>query len=603
MSEESRALTIWRDPSEPTPSLSSLAPAAESSEGLWNGSEWLDLLSSMRGVVYYLPREEHGRAQALFEFLRGAPGSIVSSQAAQRLRYVGLELLKSLRSAVSLSRRTSRTSEPGGELEVVLQEEEGGLSHDQTQQLIIQLLHSKEQRLKGTLKIIQQCATQFDDGDDLFLSLLPVLEELEPSDQGKVVSAFSTRWPKAIGPRLFVSGHERRTEDFAAETYHRLQGTSEQNISTPQLILCAALGSPYVLERILRDSIRIDDVKEQASACFGLMPYLPKNAANGELSDLLDEKLAGREIACFAGIMVELTKALSADALSEMVLAATEHYSEWWVVETLTVIGQRATTSAEIMSVCRASLLLRHRDLQARILGRLALRAVDVADAQLATQIARSIELATARWQEFRLIAVRLVTAGSTDAALQVAAAIEDTDERSRAYAETALELGAQGKIGLARSLIREKVATDVWRNWAEELLRPAAAAEFEDSTDQLAARIRLRKENVDSVDRFRAVENCVAVLKREGVDDRFFCEVNGAIKRRDAAALEAAISDLWKNEWDAEAPFWDVVLSGKRPAVFLKIGQIAPLFPDGARERMAGEVFSAVRRVVGWWP
>jgi len=130
------------------------------------------------------------------------------------------------------------------------------------------------------------------------------------------------------------------------------------------------------------------------------------------LADLRDEDVVARQTAGLTSILSELVTGLKAGALVEIVEAAAQRYSEWWVVEALTLTIRRLETEEELQHVLNASNHLTNSDLRARIIGRTARRLVDLGFPQSAILAASSIELPGLRCDELVELTVRFASAG-----------------------------------------------------------------------------------------------------------------------------------------------------------------------------------------------
>ena len=626
--ESRNALVVLRDPAEgdqrPKDPLTPLASEAVRMlvERNIYGEEVLSRVArAIQDALIYLPMESHRPALNIFGRLRRIGGrserpeswEIVIGSAGEAFeqqllsRKLDLATRKQVHEDASRLDNSDIEKRDGtmqrGERPRDLEEDRGESPWDLEEEMDF-LLESKAAPDKHVRQFIRNLPQDSDHNpDETFLWLLPLIAQLEEEQAVEVTRSFHEKWPGADAPAIFLERNNLRMSDFIERWASRKAARPKWFAMLRRISLYTHYHTKELVGDLLSNSLRIADSRQQALSQFGLLPYLRRDLTEGSIEDLRNPDMVGSEVACFAGMMLDLANAISADALSEMVRAAIGSYSEWWVVETLTVICRRLTGRDEFSAVRKASLYIKNLDLRARLLGRLASRAVDLDMASLAAEIAVSIELDAARWEELRHLGLRLASAGYSEAALRTIAIIPLSQERERAFAEIALEVAAQGFIEQARDIVGNKIADSVWRNWANQLLAAASKEDPQFDRGQIETRRRSRALVTEESDRFLIVADALDGLEQMGVATELLANVRESLRRQSEPALDAAIRALWDPRPSGRPDFLETVLATTRPQALARIGHLGPLLPPGERDLFASEIFLAVRRVIGWWP
>jgi hypothetical protein len=366
---------------------------------------------------------------------------------------------------------------------------------------------------------------------------------------------------------------------------------------------CICAGNRTLATEAFDAYLRIDDSHEAAAAALGLMPFLPNSNDTQARSEEIQKGNEAKYFSVFAGLMSELTVGIQVGALTDVIKAAVQFQSEWWVVEALTLTIRRISAIEELKAVLGGALHLKNLDLRARIVQRTAYRAVDLGYLQLGVEAALSVELDKARWEGLRELSLRLGSAGEAEIALSVVRRISDRELASRAIAELALELAAQGRFQIVNRMLKE-ITFPEWRLWATTLLgrelpdKPSAHFHDVDIRD----RVLLRRVRDEVFDEYQLLMDSLSSLQVSHELEGERRALAAALLKRDPLAVSNAINGLlWPS--DDRAGHIQNLSNSRRADALGQIAAWGPLISFGGSQQVTAGVLEAVQAVRMWWP
>ena len=443
------------------------------------------------------------------------------------------------------------------------------------------------------LSIVQDVDKGAWEADDLLVWLGALPATVQTSVLHKIARKLGQLNPQALCPRLILAPDTVAAQEIVG-WIHKAGATTARKVVTA----CLLYASDDIATSSLTAFSRIHDHEERARAMLAILPFLPPDANRSHFEDLLNAQIAGPQIAGMTAMMVDLSRAIDANALAEVVEATSKNQSEWWVVEALMVALLRVQELPELRAIIGAASSIRNLDLRARLLDRVATRLADLRIDVLAIDVARSIELPAMRWDALQGLAVRFASTGNLSAAKQAAISIEPHAPAQKTFVDIAMELGALGMTNDARQLVTEYVVDIEWKTYAA-LIYDSAASDKRLTADRQYSRAK----GEQRMSRFEMISisgQDIGKLLGAGSPVEPMIE---ASKRANEAMLEKAVFDAWSAPGANGKLLCDMLSGLQRPSALLALAQIAPTLDIGADPGDVVRIVEAIRHVSRWWP
>lgn len=434
--------------------------------------------------------------------------------------------------------------------------------------------------------------------DELCGNYAARLRKLPREIRHSIALTLHSRNPKALGPRMLEIGAREKPAGTSPDLLDEIRRL--KFVDRDLLMSSIYLGERHVAEAVLQQYSRIGDRNEEAGAVFALLPYLPRSFPRELVSDLQNNEQYGDQIAGLTQIVLSLVSALGAGALEDVVESASKLHSEWWVVEAMTMALLHAERAEEFEAIWRASRHIKNLDLRARMVERLARREADFGLAERAIRTAGMIELPSSRWPALADIAKRCGSVGDATHARAAAEAISSVEERSKAYLDIALELGALGGMAEAHQIIETDIVSPKWRAAARTMMgtSPTIDGSTVDQTrmdERLSFRRRREQLTSQRTKGEKSIEQATQLIGTAGWMDG----VRKALATEDPAALQQAMKWMWNDDPSALSLTLSTDL---RPRVLQVITALAPLLCAN-QEDDALVAVRAIRNTCRWWP
>ena len=176
-------------------------------------------------------------------------------------------------------------------------------------------------------------------------------KNLDGGAQVATARALYEEFPESVGGHALLAALADNKERWAEAIGRRLL-TLEQSELEAAGTLCARVGlGPLTSVTMLR-AVKIADVEQQAITVLGLIPYLPRAYPVDLMQHWQESGAVGAQISSLTRIVEELGRAISADALSEVVKEAARKSSEWWIVEAMTSTLRRSRSPKNSRRCC-----------------------------------------------------------------------------------------------------------------------------------------------------------------------------------------------------------------------------------------------------------
>jgi hypothetical protein len=345
---------------------------------------------------------------------------------------------------------------------------------------------------------------------------------------------------------------------------------------------------------------RIDDIQEQAGAIFILAPYLSK----ADLSIYLqDERWSGKQISILTRMVSQLSSALKGGVLDAFVKEAACFSSEWWIVEALTLTILRLNEKEDLGVVLKAIKNISASDLQARIIGRIALRLARLGFTAESIRAADEAPLLMDKWCILADLSAQLAADGLITESEEIALTISDPEERSKAYAAISLHLAAQGQIGEAQEKAL-KISVEHWREWALSRLNLLKnTAEAIPVSKQRTVHSSTSGTTDSNYLDFEAICDTVGEMLKQGAECKELYRVLEAARKNDIEEVRKMARKFWQVRIQGEKTYLEMI-SEKPRALFLKqLQKLSQLLVLSAEEAELDEIASAINDVSSWWP
>lgn len=425
----------------------------------------------------------------------------------------------------------------------------------------------------------------------LWLGTLPTA--LQPMLVHDIASTLLRGNPESLFARLIVAP----TTISGADLIRRIERATAR--SAAEIVTACVIFAPSLAETALKTFSKVKDQSEQARAVISIIPFLPPGADRGQFADLQNEEKAGKQIAGMTTLMLQLSDAIDADALSDVVEALSMQQSEWWVVEALSVTLMRIRVASELMAVVKSASRIRNLDLRARLQERAAVRLADLRFDALAIDVARAIELPSFRWAALHSLAVRFASTGNLDRAKDAAALVDSRDWAQKTWVDVAMELGALEMSAIARQLITQNVVDEEWKKYAV----PVMASGTTGSSALATTRRYDRAIGEERLTRFELIsasaENISEVLPLNTPIDAII----EAARSRNGLLLETCVADAWQSPRTNQPLLCDILSLMLRPHLLSVLAHIAPTLDICADQGDVVRITEAIHRVCRWWP
>lgn len=342
--------------------------------------------------------------------------------------------------------------------------------------------------------------------------------------------------------------------------------------------------APPSAERI-GSIVAIGDAPERTAAVVALSAYGSMASVSAALGDQIPGMIA---------LVNELSHALGAGTVSDVVHAAARSHSEWWIVEALTLTVWKVATPSELETIAQAQHRLRAPDLQARLVERVCQRMCDLGLLEHIAPTVRGVGLLPERWRIAAELAGSIAERGATALALQLADEITDAAYRSKARAAIALALAHTGAVSEARAL---SIDDPDWRDWRDRLINQVS--------DHFGPALRLSRPtpvtNSARLYEFASItrgarEAATSVPSASGL-----AAVWEAADEQNDEALTRAVDALWTSDAGGLSYIQRLGLL-PRSTLMRVIRDCAPVIAYG-RSANADEVIEVVGSVGRWWP
>jgi hypothetical protein len=434
--------------------------------------------------------------------------------------------------------------------------------------------------------------------------LFSLLKGTTAERQVEVARRFCERNPSAVGPRTLLCKAEENQEIHIEKIIAELANIDNRLELEAAVTACVSAGIEQLAGKALGTYLHVGDIDERASAVFALMPYVPRVQLAASIAELKDENIFGPQIAGLTSILADLVTALQAGALSEVIEAASRQYSEWWVVEALTLTIRRLETESELQAVVASSRRLRNGDLRARIIGRTARRMADLGLMHAAIAAAESIELEQARWDELAELSVRIASSGNASSAIGAASKIRRVDDQSRAFAHIALEIGALGRMSEARELAHRYIVVSSWKSWVMTYVHgPELSTGEQPASAKISDRMTFRRQSDGVIDEFTMVKNAAAQIRDVAGMLPPLSDIQAGADAQDPASMLKAVERLWAWEDTIGRGLIHQLSLNVRPKLLAAVASMAPLIGVGDCGAEASNTVQAIKDVGRWWP
>jgi hypothetical protein len=444
--------------------------------------------------------------------------------------------------------------------------------------------------LKELERLLEKCDER--ELDAICCRLSGVIRSMSLDQRHLIAALVAGRSTRAMFPFAVWS---TISKEKLVQAIHQIQQPGTDPLTS--VLCCLYFGQRDLSEIALERHLCILDKKDEAAAVYSMIPYLPRPIPGDLVEGLDDEDTVGEQITALTRILVSLARSVDAAALREIVESATRFHSEWWVVEALTMTLTRIDSVESIHALSGASKYIVNADLRCRLLTRVAVRAADLGHSQLALNLAQAIELLNSRWQALVELSRRFASAGDFPNAESAADSIAADGDRSHAFFEVAMELGAQGRREEALALIEERVTDHEWRQVAKQLMggqQPKGIDRAISVIDRISS--RRAKETLGE----SSLTICLESLSRQLSGSVDLSDIRIAASDSNPQAFADAHARLWGN--DGTDSFTSALNREFRPQLLQIVGSLAPLI-GSANEERAVRVVNAVRNVCGWWP
>jgi hypothetical protein len=435
----------------------------------------------------------------------------------------------------------------------------------------------------------------------LALRCMPLLMTFSPAERAKACICLLHVDPENVGAQVILASCWGSFDEIVDKIRQGLLTKKTRRGSDDAVATAVLCGIPEISVAAFEQYLNIGDQNEVATAMLGLMPYLPRQ-------DEQDASFRGSvairpELAVFADMLSDLSSAIEAGALTEMVEAAIKVQSEWWVVEALTLTGRRVGTTEEFSAILQASRRLRNLDLRARIVGRVAGRAADLGFAQFAVDTVQTIELEKIRCDVLCELAIRFASGGASSWAEMAADKIDDLELRSRAFAELTLEFGAQGKHASAAAAALQ-VSEEKWSRWLNSLAGTSLKL-----TDKIAPAVDLsnrmndRRQIDETADDFALLADALSHLVDQKEELPELQNLEYAMMSGNRETVQSALLKIWCPSDPGKPGLLELLSRYPRPVALQRIARLGPLFRFQGGGTLVVGVSNAIRRVTSWWP
>jgi len=451
---------------------------------------------------------------------------------------------------------------------------------------------------------------------DRFAALGRVIERLASAGPERVCLAWHKTWetlghpdriesarilnnvfPESAGVRAYLASLSPNRERFAEPITSILLRLTGDELNCAG-ILCAAVGLGPLTNMTLLRALKIGDAERQAAAVLALIPYLPRSYNETLLDPWKDSGAFGASIAAYIEIMEVMGRAAQADSLSELIESVTRKDSEWWVVEALTTTLRRLTKIHEFRAILEASTHIGATDLKARLIGRVSRRAADFGFGDFAVNALQQIPSAALRRDEQVEFAQSVASVGNIALARTAAAAIDLPADRSRAFANIAIEMAAQGRFELAKSIAQDDIVDEGFRTYVVGLIGTEVVGGPGQGQAHIEGRSEMRRFN----------EPTRSELSRAITKARQWAGPSGCLDRIDVALLTGnhddlhqATSALWVDQPVGEHHLLSRLAAVTRPTLLGRLADMAAFVGAAGGDEVVATII-AVREVGQGW-
>jgi hypothetical protein len=428
---------------------------------------------------------------------------------------------------------------------------------------------------------------------------------IPPESRKRLAEELLAKGSDSVGVRCILAGLEAepaRSRSF--ESVSRRLGSLADAAEREAAILAIVRTCPAPLaRRAILSFQKIDDLREQASLIFTLVPYLGDGLPSDLVDYLSNAGVEGKQIATLTRMVSQLSKALQGGVLGDFIKEAARFSSEWWLVEALTLTILCLEERQQIEAVLEAARNLTASDLHARIVGRIAVRLARLGRIEDAVLAIREVPLEIERWRSLTDLAIELAADGYLTEARRVAATIADSEEQSKARATIALHFAARGHVDQARAVASE-VEVEHWRELIESRLAtlkngaevpiverrrrpPPAASPTDDST------------KIDLDLAAKAIEE----LLRSRSAPRQLEDILAAAQAKNAEEAIQRTRQLWRAQVQGGKTYLEVIAEQPRPFFLKELQKLTPLIGLSCTESEVAELVAGIHEVFGWWP